>query len=82
MTPKVAAGFEYYGAVGPVTGFDPLRDQQQQIFPAIDLNVSPKWEINFGVGVGPTAATDHWIVKGIIGRRFDWGKPRAQVHQP
>jgi hypothetical protein len=37
------------------------------------LNVSPKWEINFGVGIGPTAATDHWIVKGILGRRFDWG---------
>jgi len=47
------------------------------VFPAIDLNVSPKWEINFGVGVGATASTDHWIVKGILGRRFDWGGERA-----
>jgi len=25
-------------------------------------------------GLGPTAATDHLIVKGILGRRFDWGR--------
>ena len=30
--------------------------------------------LNIGVGVGPTSATDHLIVKGILGRRFDWGK--------
>ena len=53
--------------------YDTLRDQQQQIFAVTDLNISPKWEINIGVGVGPTAATDHLIVKGILGRRFDWG---------
>jgi hypothetical protein len=40
------------------------------------LNVSPKWEINFGVGIGPTSATDHWIVKGIVGRHFDWGNQK------
>jgi hypothetical protein len=52
--------------------FDDFHNQEQQFFPAIDLNVSPNWEINFGVGVGVTAATDHLIVKAIIGRRFDW----------
>jgi len=73
FTKKVSGGLEYYGALGPVTGFDPLRDQQQQFFPSIDLNVSPQWEFNFGVGVGTTHATDHLIVKFIIGRRFNWG---------
>jgi len=73
LTRKIAGGLEYYGAFGPATEFDPARDQQQQFFGAIDLNVSPKWEFNFGLGVGTTAATDHLIVKGIIGRRFDWG---------
>jgi hypothetical protein len=34
-----------------------------------DLNVSPKWEFNFGVGVGLTGGTDHLLVKMIIGRR-------------
>ena len=76
FTKVVAGGLEYYADYGSITNIASLHDQQQQIFPAIDLNVSPKWEINFGVGVGPTAATDHWIVKGILGRRFDWPKRR------
>ncbi len=79
LSKVVSGGIEYYADYGSITNIASLHDQQQQIFPAIDLNVSPKWEINFGVGVGPTAATDHWIVKGIIGRRFDWGpKGRSQ----
>ena len=72
FTKKITGGVEYYASYGSFTNFDSLHDQQQQIFPAIDLNVSPKWEINFGVGIGPTASTDHLIVKGIIGRRFSW----------
>jgi len=74
ITKAVNAGFEYYGAVGPVTGFDPLQQQQEQIFAVTDLNVSPKWEFNFGVGVGLTGGTDHILVKMILGRRF--GKTR------
>ncbi len=70
----VAGGIEYYADYGNIRDIAPLHNQMQQIFPAIDLNVSPKWEINFGVGIGPTAGTDRWIVKGIIGRRFDWGR--------
>jgi len=73
ITKVVNAGIEYYADYGRLGDFYSLHDQQQQIFLATDLNVSPKWEINIGVGVGPTAATDHIIVKGILGRRFDWG---------
>ena len=72
VTPKIAAGFEYYGALGPVTGFDPLRDQQQQLFPTIDLNLAPQWEVNFGLGVGMTHSTDHLIAKLILGYRFNF----------
>lgn len=70
FTKKINAGFEYYGALGPVGDFDPLRDQQQQIVPCLDLNLSPDWEFNFGVGVGATAGTDHLLVKMILGYRF------------
>jgi hypothetical protein len=73
FTKAVSFGLEYYGAVGPIGSFDPLAEQQQQFFPSFDLNVSPNWEINFGVGVGVTRSTDHLIVKTIIGRRFSWG---------
>ena len=72
FTRKIAGGLEYYGSTGPITGFLPISQQQHQIFPAIDLNVSPKWEINFGLGVGLTAATDHLIAKMILGYRFDF----------
>ncbi|MGD0506523.1 MAG: hypothetical protein ABSA27_01920 [Terriglobales bacterium] len=78
FTKKITGGFEYYGALGPVSNFDPISQQSQQIFPVIDLNVSPEWEINFGAGVDVTNFADHLIVKCIIGRRFSWGhKPSA-----
>jgi len=76
FTKWLNAGLEYYGSVGPVTDFLPIGQQQQQIVPAFDLNVSPKWEFNFGVGVGVTHGTDHLIVKWIIGRRFDFGSKK------
>jgi hypothetical protein len=72
VTRKISGGFEYYGSLGPVTGFDPLKDQQQQLFPTLDLNISPKWEFNLGMGVGMTRSTDHLIVKLILGYRFDF----------
>jgi hypothetical protein len=46
--------------------------QQHQIFPAMDLNLSPKWEVNFGPGAGVTRSTDHLIAKMILGSRFDF----------
>jgi hypothetical protein len=72
LTPEIAGGLEYYGSVGPVTGFLPVAQQMQQFFPAIDLNVSPRWEINLGLGVGVTRSTDHLIAKMILGYRFDF----------
>lgn len=73
ITKKINAGIEYYGSLGPLYAFDPLRDQQQQIIPSVDLNLGPDWEFNFGVGVGVTPSTDHLLIKMIIGRRF--GRP-------
>jgi hypothetical protein len=74
FTRVVSGGIEYYADYGRLGAFDSLHYQQQQIFVVTDLNTSPKWEINIGVGVGTTASTDHLIVKGILGRRFDWGR--------
>jgi hypothetical protein len=71
FSPKIAAGLEYYGSVGPVTGFDAVA-QQHQVFPAIDLNIARQWEINFGLGIGFTRVTDHLIAKMILGYRFNF----------
>jgi hypothetical protein len=69
-------GLEYYSSYGEFGHFVPLHYQQQQFFPVVNLFVSPKWEINIGAGFGATASTDHFIVKGILGRYFDWGSWR------
>ncbi len=74
FTKKINAGVEYYGAYGDLASFDTLHNQQQQFFLATDLSVSPKWEFNFGIGVGATSSTDRLIVKAIVGRRFGWGR--------
>jgi hypothetical protein len=71
FTKRIGGGLEYYAAYGSLNGFDPLKDQEQQFFPSIDLDLGPQWELNFGVRV--TRSTDHLIIKCIIGRRFSWG---------
>lgn len=78
---QVSVGLEYYGSLGPIPDLDPIAAQQQQIFPTIDLNLSPQWEFNFGMGVGVTRSTDHLIVKAIVGRRFEhfpWPRTKAR----
>ena len=73
VTPTVAIGLEYYGALGPVTHFDRAHEPQHQLFPVIDLDLGPKWEFNAGIGFGLTPSTDRLIFKMILGYRFDWG---------
>lgn len=70
VTKKITVGAEYYSSLGPIRHFDTWSDQQHQIFPALDLNLSPDWEFNCGVGFGLTRSTDPLLVKCIIGRRF------------
>jgi hypothetical protein len=70
FTKRIQGGFEYYGVVGPVRGFNAVPDQEEAIYPAIDLDLGPQWEFNFGVGFGLTQATDHLLIKMILGRRL------------
>jgi hypothetical protein len=70
FTKKVQAGVEYYTETGTVRHFDPFGDEHHIVFGVADLNVSPDWEINFGVGRGITDTSEHWIVKSIVGYRF------------
>ena len=70
VTKVVSAGVEYYGSLGPVGHFSSPGDQQQQIFPVLDLNLSPRWEFNFGVGFGLTRSTDDLVIKLILGYQF------------
>ncbi len=81
VTKKVTLGMEYYGSTGSIRGFDPISEQQHAVMPSIDLNLSKNWEFNFAAGVGLTGATDHMLVKMILGRRFDFNwKKTGAVH--
>ena len=82
FTKKIAGGLEYYAAYGSLDGFDALRNQEQQFFPAIDIDFAPQWEFNFGVGWGATRSTDHLIVKCIVGRRFSWPHGKGAKLKP
>jgi hypothetical protein len=77
ITRKFSAGLEYYGSLGPVTGFDAFYEQQQQFFPTVDYDFGPNWEFNFGVGLGATRSTDHLMVKMILGHRFRFITPHV-----
>jgi len=70
VTKVFIPGFEYYGAIGPLNNIYTWREQQQQLFLAVDLDVSPKWEFNAGYGLGFTSSTDRDIFKIIVGRRL------------
>ncbi len=70
VTKLIAAGVEYYADLGEIGHFRNANEQQHQLFPTLDLNFSPKWEFNFGVGFGLTRSTDDLMVKLIVGRRF------------
>lgn len=68
----LTAGVEYYGAFGKFGAFASPNNRLQQFFGAIDLHVSPLWELNAGLGVGTTSATSHLVAKIVVGRRFSW----------
>lgn len=70
VTKAFLPGFEYYGAIGPLNHIYSWNQQEQQLYLAVDLNVSPKWEFNAGYGLGFTPSTDGNIFKIIVGRRL------------
>jgi hypothetical protein len=69
-----AYGVEYYGSWGPITHFDPIREQQHQLAFCVDADFDPRWEFNAGYVFGLTPAIDRSIFKVILGRRFGGGK--------
>jgi hypothetical protein len=67
----ITAGFEYYAGFGNVTHFDPVAERSQEIYPAIDLNLGPDWEVNFGVSIPVSkGVADRRVIKLITGHRF------------
>jgi len=70
LTPKIAAGIEYYSDLGTTRRIEPWRSQGHQVYPSIDLFLSKDWEFNAGIGFGLTPESDKVNVKVIVGRRL------------
>jgi len=73
---KVAFGFEYYGSIGQLDKIPAISQQNHALFVAADLDIDPKWEVNFGPGWGLTKATEAFVFKIIVGRRINWKKTK------
>ena len=61
---------EYYGGLGPIRALSPRDEQAHQLFGVVNLNFASDWEFNAGLGVGLTGATEHRMVKLILGPRI------------
>jgi hypothetical protein len=63
-------------APGPIRFFPMRNSQHRRHSISILQPIRITWFglINFGVGLGVTQATDHLIIKGILGRHFSWHK--------
>ncbi|HEY4131285.1 MAG TPA: hypothetical protein VGM50_11750 [Gemmatimonadaceae bacterium] len=69
VTKKVNLAVEYYGATGPLNRFDPIGEQEHDLYGVVNLDLGPAWEFNFGYGTALTAGGDKHLVKMILGRR-------------
>lgn len=65
-------GIEFYGKMGELRGLSPLNEQENYIFPTVDIFLGPHkktiWHI--GVGFGLTKPADNIILKSIISYGF------------
>jgi hypothetical protein len=69
LTKKINLAVEYYGSTGPITGLDPIAEQEHQLYGVVNLDLGPAWEFNAGYGTALTSGGDKRIVKMILGRR-------------
>ena len=70
LLPWLIPAVEYYGELGPVRHFLPPSHQQHFIVPALNFDLLPQLELNIGVGIGTTKASNATFIKSIIGWTF------------
>ncbi len=78
----VSPALEYYGSIGPFRQFLPWGQQDEQLFVAVNVDVSPDWELNAGYGFGFTSLADKKIIKCIVGYRIKPSKKQRVAVAP
>jgi hypothetical protein len=66
----VAPGLEYYADMGPVAAMPSVDKQQHFVVPALNFLLLPQLELNLGVGIGLTRASNGLFLKSIVGWTF------------
>ena len=64
-----AAAVEHYEDYGPVSGFEPVKREEQTLFGVIDYKGDPN-SVEFGIGHGFTAASDSLVIKLMVTHNF------------
>jgi hypothetical protein len=58
--------FEFYGKMGEISDFKPLKGQRHYIFPTLDFYIGKRLRWHTGVGFGLTEAADDITIKSIL----------------
>lgn len=62
-------GVEYYSSYSPIGAIPPADQQQHTLFGVVDFKALGL-DVNLGMGVGLTGASDSLVTKMIIGKAF------------
>jgi hypothetical protein len=65
----IFVGVEYYGDLGRIGDFSPLREQQHQLFGVVDFKLGVV-DVDLGLGYGLTHGSDRLVAKLILGYAF------------
>jgi hypothetical protein len=66
----VSPALEYYGDMGTIQPLAKVDDQQHFIVPTLNFHFIPQLELNLGVGIGLTRASNGVFLKSIVGWTF------------
>ena len=66
----VSPAIEYYADMGSIQPLEKVQEQQHFIVPTLNFYLIPQLELNLGVGIGLTRASNAVFLKSIVGWTF------------
>lgn len=66
----LSPAIEYYADMGPIQPLEKVDEQQHFIVPTLNFHFLPQLELNLGVGIGVTRASNGVFLKSIVGWTF------------
>ncbi|HEV2170300.1 MAG TPA: hypothetical protein VGR40_05095 [Candidatus Binatus sp.] len=66
----LSPAIEYYGDMGSIQPLAKVQEQQHFIVPTMNFDFIPQLELNLGVGIGVTRASQGIFLKSIVGWTF------------